>query len=392
MIYLDHHSTTPMDKRVVEAMLPWLTTGFANPHSDHVMGRQAADAIEQSLDEVAGQLGVGADHLVVTSGATEANCLAISGFCNHPRQKRKHVVSVATEHPAVLDVLMDLKRDGVRSTIVPVIPNGSEQAGSEMAGLVDLDQLAEAITDETGLVSVMWANNEIGSIAPMRQIADLCHQRGALLHCDATQAIGRIPTNVREADIDLLSLSAHKFYGPKGIGLLVVGNGNRRVRLRPQMVGGGQQRSLRGGTLPTAMIVAMAKAMQMGVHELIAENKRISGMRNLLWQRISESIDGVQLNGPAIDSPNRLPGNLNFSVPGVEGETWMTATPEIAFSTGSACSSADPTPSHVVLAVTGSESLARQSVRFGVGRGNTEIEISRAADLLIESYRRLMGT
>ena len=379
MIYLDHHSTTPCDRMVVEAMLPWLTDAFGNPHSDHAMGREAAEAIDRSIDTIATCTGTPADSIIVTSGATEANNLAIRGFCDHPRQKRRHVITVATEHPAVLDVVQEMVRDGFRVTVLPV----------DSIGQLDLDQLADSIDDDTAMVSVMWANNEIGTVAPMKAIAKICHDRGTVLHSDATQTLGRIEVNIAETDVDLVSFSAHKCYGPKGIGFLVAGNGNRRVRLKPQIVGGGQQRSLRSGTLSPALIAGMAAAVTGATLDLCDRVKQLNQLRGQLWQGLGQTIGGLGLNGPELDSADRLAGNLNFSVPLIEGEAWMAATPGVAFSTGSACSNVSAKPSHVLSAIGLSESMARQSVRFGSGRSTTKNEIDEAIDLLSASFKHL---
>lgn len=386
MIYLDNHSTTPVDPLVVEAMLPWLAENFGNPHSTHTAGRAAAEAIERSTKLVASLLGTKPESVVFTSGATESNNLAIRGVCLHPRQKRRHIITVATEHPAVLDVFEDLKRDGFRVTVLPVI-----QDGSPRAGIVDLDRLADSLGDDTALVSVMSANNEVGAIAPIRQIADMVHQSGALLHCDATQTLGRMPINVSVADIDLVSGSAHKFYGPKGSGVLIVGGGQRRVRLRGQIVGGGQQRALRSGTMAPAMVVGLARALELATGSMDVDRVQVRAMRDRLWQRLSTAIDGVTLNGPPLDGPDRLAGNLNLRLPLVEGEAWMAAAAEVAFSTGSACSNVDPTPSHVLMAMGLGESSARRSARFGIGRFNQLDQIDRAAEILIRAQQRLAG-
>lgn len=381
MIYLDNHASTRCDPRVVEAMLPWLTERFGNPHSGHALGQQAASAMDSAMESIAAAIHVPADHLIITSGATESNNLAIRGVCLHPRQKRRHIVTVTTEHPAVLDVAADLGREGFRVTHVPV-----RQAGDPQAGIVDLDQLAAAIDDDTALVSVMWANNEIGAIAPLQPIAELCHQRGTLLHSDATQAVGRIPVDVLAADIDLLSATGHKLYGPKGVGLLVVGNGNRRVRLRPQMVGGGQQRGLRSGTMNPAGVIGLAMAVKLAVESLPQQQQHVASLRDRLWQRLDAAIEGLVLNGPERNLNRRLPGNLNLTLPDIEGEAWMLAVPEIAFSSGSACSEVEATPSHVLTALGLNESQARRSVRFGIGRFTTADEIETAADQLIAAY------
>lgn len=384
MIYLDNHSTTPCDPRVVDAMLPWMTEQFGNPHSSHGNGIAAADAIDRATRSVGVLIGVKRESIVFTSGATESNNLAIRGVCSHPRQKRRHIVTVATEHPAVLDVVEDLKRDGFRVTVVPPIQNGSPSAG-----VVDLDRLADVIDDDTAIVSVMMANNEIGAIAPMRTIADLVHDRGALLHCDATQTIGRIPVDIAADDIDLVSGSAHKFYGPKGVGLLVVGGGDRRVRLRPQIIGGGQQGGLRSGTMAPAMVVGLARALEISAESMAADRDRIRAMRDRFWSLLCDRVSDIELNGPILDGDQRLVGNLNLRLPTIEGESWMAAATEIAFSTGSACSNVDPTPSHVLMAMGLSESEARRSARFGIGRFNTAADIERAAEILIGAVVRL---
>ncbi|MGB7328893.1 MAG: cysteine desulfurase family protein [Rubripirellula sp.] len=384
MIYLDNHSTTACDPQVVEAMLPWLTQDYGNPHSGHRAGMAAADAIDRSAKSVAKLVGAAPETIVFTSGATEANNLAIRGVCLHPRQKRRHIVTVATEHPAVLDVCEDLKRDGFRVTVVPVIP-----AGSPKAGVVDLDRLADAIDDDTAIVSVMAANNEVGAIAGLHEIAELAHRHGALFHCDATQMIGRLPIDIAAADIDLVSASAHKFYGPKGIGMLIVGGGDRRVRLRPEIVGGGQQRGLRSGTMAPAMVVGLTRALELCSQSMEADRACVRAMRDHFWNRLRGGIEGAELNGPSLDGGDRLVGNLNLRLASVEGETWMAAVPDIAFSTGSACSNVDPMPSHVLIAMGLSESEARRSARFGIGRFNTMDQIDRAADALIDAIDRL---
>lgn len=395
MIYLDHHATTPCDPRVVEAMLPYLTQHFGNPHSDsHEAGREVRRAIDQSIDSMAAILNAPRESVVITSGATESIDLAMRGVLMHPRCKRHQVVVCDTEHPAVLEVADDLsKQVSASGQPIEIIRVGVHPHDHPSAGQVDLDQLRAAVNEQTALVSIMWANNEIGSVAPMRSIAEITHEAGAVLHCDATQAVGRLPVDVRATDVDLLTASAHKFYGPKSTGFLVVGNGNRRVRLRPQIVGGGQQRGLRGGTLNPATIVAMATALQISIEDLANDTSRILELRELLWRRLDESIDGLQLNGASwSDEPSgRLPGNLNVRLRDIEGEAWMAATPDVAFSSGSACSSTEALPSHVLLAMGLTESEARRSVRFGIGRFNTADEINSAADQLIASHQKLVG-
>ncbi len=386
MIYLDNHATTRCDPRVVDAMVPWLSEHYGNPHSSHSLGVESHQAMEKAVVQIAQLLNAPVDSVIMTSGATESNNLAIRGMCLHPRQKRRHIVTVSTEHPAVLDVFADLQRSGFRVTHVPV-----QQIGSASAGIVDLQQLEEAIDEDTALVSVMWANNEIGAVAPMKEIAALCHNRGALLHSDATQAVGRIPVDMIDVDIDLLSATAHKLYGPKGTGLLMVGNSNRRVRLNPQIVGGGQQRGIRSGTMNPAGVIGMATAMQLcsdGMHE---HNFRVAQLRDQIWNTLNSHIDGLQLNGPDFSQDRRLPGNLNLALPAIEGQAWMSAVPEIAFSSGSACSATHSAPSHVLTALGIDESTARRSARFGVGRFNQLQDVQTACELLLDGHAKLLA-
>ncbi len=386
MIYLDNHATTVCDQRVVDAMLPWFSEHFGNPHSSaHEIGRRAGDVIERSVAQIASLLNVAAESVLITSGATESNNLAIRGVCLHPRQKRRHIVTVTTEHPAVLDVCADLQTEGFSVTHVSVDDSGPK------AGVVDLQQLAEAVTEDTALVSVMWANNEIGAIAPMKQIADICHEKGALLHSDATQAVGRLPVDVKAVDIDLLSSTAHKMYGPKGVGILTVGNGNRRVRLKPQIIGGGQQSNLRSGTVSPPNVVGYATALQLAVDEMESSTQSAVALRQHLLNGLSSEIDGLQINGPALESTDRLPGNLNLVLPGVEGAAWITATPQVAFSSGSACSSTEPKPSHVLTAIGRDESQARRSVRFGIGKFTSKENVDQAVQALTASYKLVVN-
>lgn len=387
MIYLDHHATTPCDGRVVEAMLPWMTTHFGNPHSHtHAMGRQAAEACDAAIASIAHSIGGVPDAVIVTSGATESNNLAIDGVMRHPRQKRRHIITAATEHPAVLDPIARLQRDGFRVTILPVNPQGDRQCGR-----IDPQRLRDSIDQDTALVSIMWANNEIGTIESVFQIADIAHQAGALFHTDATQALGRLAVDVTGMEIDLLSGSSHKFYGPKGIGFLYAGSDKRRVRLRPLVEGGGQQRGLRSGTLNTAGLVGMAKALEICDAERDSEEDRLAGLRDHLWQRLVAALPGIQWNGPDLKRDLRLAGNLNVSLADVEGESIMATARDLAISSGAACSSVDPRPSHVLTAIGLSESRARRSLRFGLGRGTTIQQIDSAVEMLVAGHRKLVG-
>jgi len=387
MIYLDHHATTPMDPQVVAAMIPWMSKNFGNPHSHtHELGRQAALACEEALLVIASHIGADAHSIVVTSGATESNNLAIDGFARHPRQKRRHLITAASEHPAVLDPMMRLERDGFRVTVLPV-----KQQGDPQCGQIDLDKLADVIDDDTALVSIMWANNEIGTIQPMAEIAKIVHDSGAVLHCDATQAVGRLPVNMSEIDIDLMSAAAHKFYGPKGVGLLAIGS-KRRVRLRPLLEGGGQQNGLRSGTLNVPGLIGMCEALTVCVRDIAQDADRQRILRDRLWERFQIAFPSVSLNGPPIEDAShriRLFNNVNVSLSDVEGETMMMAAPDLAISSGSACSSSDPRPSHVLTAIGLSESRARRSLRMGLGRFTTVDEIDDAISMLFAAYRKV---
>jgi cysteine desulfurase len=386
LIYLDNHATTRCDPRVVEAMLPMLTDNYGNVHStSHIAGRAAAEAYERAADSIAKRLGSEPDELVFTSGATESNNLAILGYCLHPRQKRRHVITAETEHPAVLDPMGRLERSQFRVTRLPVV-----QQGAENCGQIRLEDLAAALDDDTALVSIMSANNEIGTLQDLSAIAALCHQHGAVLHSDATQGVGRIPVNVDDLDVDLLSASAHKFYGPKGVGLLFVRRRGRRVRILPLVEGGGQQHGLRSGTLNTSGVVAMARALEIAEQEMEQESERIDRLAGRLWNNLKQAIPELRLNGPSRDASVRLKANVNVCFPAVEGETLMAACPTIAVSSGSACSSVDPRPSPVLRAIGLTESEARRSLRFGIGRFNSEAEIDQAASLLAAAHARYL--
>ncbi|QDV86660.1 cysteine desulfurase family protein [Planctomycetes bacterium TBK1r] len=388
MIYLDNHATTPCDPRVAQQMMPWLVEHFGNPHStSHEMGREAKSAMDAAVAMIASHLGVAADSVLITSGATESNNLAIDGICRHPRQRRRHVVTSTIEHPAVLDVVARLEKDGFRVTRVPV-----HRFDHPLAGQIDLEQLAAAMDDDTALVTVHWANNEIGVIQPMSQIAAIAHQAGALVHSDATQAVGRIAVDLQRVDVDLISASAHKFYGPKGVGMLTMAGGipGRRVRLKPMIVGGGQQRNVRSGTMSPANVIALATALDLAVAESAQVARRVGDLRGQLWDGLRQGIEGICLNGPPLDSSMRMEGNLNCKLPGIEGESWMAACSDVAFSSGSACSSVDAKPSHVLTGLGLSESEARRSVRFGIGKFNTSEQIDRAIEILVSGYRSLV--
>jgi cysteine desulfurase len=385
-IYLDHHATTPVDRRVVEAMLPFFTDKFGNAGSiNHPFGWEAKDAVDAARSSIAAALNAGEREIVFTSGATESNNLAIKGVAERSQKKGKHLISVATEHKSVLDVLEKLSRRGYEVTLLPV-----DQIGSPTCGVLDPERVAKALRSDTILVSVMAANNEIGVLQDTAEIGRLCRERGVTFHCDATQAVGKVPVDVEAWHVDLLSFTAHKIYGPKGIGGLFVRRKSPAVRLTSQIDGGGQEHGFRSGTLNVPGIVGFAKALELCVAEMPREPERLAALRQRLFDGITGRIDGVSLNGPALDRPElRLAGNLNLSFAGVDGEALMMSMKHVAVSSGSACTSANPEPSHVLRALGLSEDLTRASLRFGIGRFNTEAEIDRAIGLTAESVRTL---
>ena len=364
MIYLDHHATTPVDRRVLEVMQPYFTTMFGNPASrTHRAGWDAAEAVERARKQMAALTGASARDIVFTSGATESNYLAIAGVAAVTPPERRHAVTVATEHMAVLDVFAQLAADGWTVTVLPV----------GASGLLDPDDLGRALTPRTSLVSVMVANNEIGVLQPVADITRLAHAQGALVHTDAAQALGRTRLDVRALDVDLASFSAHKVYGPKGVGALYVKRGVES-RLRAPMRGGGQERGLRGGTLNVPGIAGFGAACEMARQELDAEAERLGGLRDRLWQGLQELVGGVSLNGAM--SP-RLPGNLNVTFADVDGEALLLALTDVAVSSGSACATSEP--SHVLTSLGRTASDALASLRFGLGRGTKPEDIDRAA-------------
>ncbi|MBF2046156.1 MAG: IscS subfamily cysteine desulfurase [Elainella sp. C42_A2020_010] len=376
-IYLDCHATTPVDPRVLEAMLPYFSQHFGNPASvTHLYGWEAEAAVQQARESLASAIQASPEEIIFTSGATEANNLAIKGVAESYFSQGRHLITLATEHRAVLDPCRYLQSLGFDVTVLPVQPDG----------LVDLEQLEKALRPETILLSVMAANNEIGVLQPLAEIGAICHQHGVLFHTDAAQAIGKIPLDVEAMQIDLMSLTAHKVYGPKGIGALYVRRKQPRVKLAAQLHGGGHERGMRSGTLYTPQIVGFAKAVELGLAELEAETQHISTLRNHLWQQL-QTLDEIQLNG---HPTQRLAGNLNVSVAGVDGQALLLGLqPFVAVSSGSACTSAKIEPSHVLDALGIEPELAFASVRFGIGRFNTLEEIDRVAAGFIETVQSL---
>lgn len=377
-IYLDHHSTTPMDPRVLNAMLPWFVEKFGNAASrTHSFGWEAEAAVEKARGEVASLIGADAKEIVWTSGATESDNLAIRGALHFHRAKGNHVVTVATEHKAVLDSCKTLVRDGLAEVTI---------LSPDSRGLVSAEQVAAALTDRTVLVSVMHANNEIGVVQPLAEIGAECRRCGVLFHTDAAQSAGRLAIDLRSLPVDLVSLSAHKCYGPKGVGALYVRSKNPRVRITAQMDGGGHERGMRSGTLNVPGIVGMGAAFAIAKTDMAAENIRVLALRERLRTKLFEGLDQVTLNG---DLERRLPGNLNVSFAHVEGESLMMGLREMAVSSGSACSSATLEASYVLRAIGVGDELAHSSIRFGLGRFNTEEEIDHAASRVIAEVLRL---
>jgi cysteine desulfurase len=390
-IYLDNQSTTRVDPRVIEAMLPYLSEHYGNAGSiTHPFGTEAAEAVDEATATISSLLGTRPKEIIFTSGATESNNLALLGAAAyHSRRTKKeagHIVSVATEHRAVLDPLAELAKSGWEVTLLPV----AEHTAAE-AGRIDIAALEAALRDDTLLVSVMLANNEIGVIQPLEQIAALCKSRNILLHTDAAQAVGKIPLDIEKLGIDLVSFSGHKLYGPRGVGVLVARRQKGKAPLTAQLFGGGHQGGLRSGTLNVPAIVGLARAMELAIEELPAETVRLAGLRNRLLTGLQAQLDGVVLNGPLLEDPSmRLAGNLNLQFAYVDGESLMLSTGgQLALSAGSACTAAEPTPSHVLTALGLTDDAVRSSLRFGLGRFTTEAEIEATIEILTESVKRL---
>jgi len=383
-IYLDNQASTRVDPRVLEAMLPYFTEQFGNPHSaSHAYGRVAEEAIEMARGEIAALIHADPREIVFTSGATESNNLAIKGAAHfaraHPQgeKPRDHIVTLTTEHKCVLESCLQLEREGFRVTYLPVEPSG----------LVSLAALEAALTESTLLVSVMAAHNEIGVIQPLAEIGALCRAKGVLFHSDAAQAFGKIPLDVEALKVDLLSISGHKIYGPKGVGALYVRR-RPRVRLLPLIDGGGQERGLRSGTLPTPLCIGIGRAAAIAADEMEDEAVRLHRLRDRLWSDLSRRVRGLQLNG---DAEHRLPGSLNFGFPGIAALELIEACPGIAISTGSACTSATVEPSYVLRALGLSEAEANSGIRIGLGRFTTAAEVDFAIDALAAAASRLTG-
>ena len=375
-VYMDYQATTPMDPRVLDTMLPYFTEKFGNPHSrSHSYGWEAEEAVEHARGHVAHLIGASAKEIVFTSGATESNNLAIKGVARFYKEKRNHIITVTTEHKCVLDTCRHLEQEGFDITYLPVQKNG----------LINLQELKNAITDKTVLVSVMAVNNEIGVIQPLKEIGKITREHGIFFHTDAAQAFGKIPLNVDEMNIDLMSISGHKIYGPKGIGALYVRR-RPRIRIQPIINGGGQERGMRSGTLAPPLIVGLGKAAEIAQKEMSKDAEHVRRLADRFMKEIYDAIPDVYLNG---DREQRWPGNINLSFAYVEGESMIMAIKDLAVSSGSACTSASLEPSYVLRAIGVGEDLAHTSIRFGIGRFTTEAEIDYAIKTVKNSINRL---
>ncbi len=376
-IYMDNHATTPMDPRVLEAMVPYFTGKFGNAASrNHGFGWEAEQGVEYAREQIAKLIGATAKEIIFTSGATESNNLAIKGIAEMYRERGNHIITQVTEHKAVLDTCKRLEKSGCKVTYLPVQANG----------LVSLDELKAAMTDKTILVTIMFANNEIGVVQPVAEIGKLCRERGVIFHTDGVQAVGKIPVDVQAMNIDVLSMTAHKLYGPKGVGALYVRRRNPRVQISEQINGGGHERGMRSGTLNVPGIVGFGKAAELAREEMQAEGERELALRTKLQKKLESALDYVHVNG---SMEHRLPGNLNMSFVYVEGESLLMGINDIAVSSGSACTSATLEPSYVLKALGLGDDVAHSSIRFGLGRFNTEAEVDYVADKLIDVVQKL---
>ena len=376
-IYLDNQATTPLDPKVFSAMEPWFTEKFGNASSrNHTYGWEAEEAVEIARESVAATIGALPKEIIFTSGATEANNIALQGAAKSYQDQGRHIITVKTEHKAVMDVCQHLSKDGFDITYLPV----------DKDGILDLNKFEDAIRDDTILASVMHVNNEIGVIQPIKELGAICKNRGIIFHVDAAQSMGKLPINVDDMGIDLLSISAHKLYGPKGVGALYVRRKNPRVQLQPIMFGGGHERGIRSGTLPVPNIVGLGKACDIAADVMIDENLRISQLRDSLLRGIRAENPNASING---SMEHRVAGNLNMSFPGANNEAIIAAVPDIAISSGSACTTSTMEPSHVLLALGMSKNEVYSSLRFGIGRFNTEGEIQIAVKSINNCMKRL---
>ena len=376
-IYMDNHATSPIDPRVLEAMMPYLTGIFGNAASrNHSFGWEAEGAVEKAREQVAKLIGATAKEIIFTSGATESNNLALKGIAEMYRERGNHIITQVTEHKAILDTCKRLEKAGYRVTYLPV----------KADGLIDLEDLKRAFDEKTILVSIMFANNEIGVVQPVAEIGKMCRERGVLFHSDGVQAVGKIPVDVNSMNIDVLSLSGHKIYGPKGVGALYVRRRNPRVQISEQINGGGHERGMRSGTLNVPGIVGLGKACEISGQEMAAEGERLSKLRDKLKAKLEGALDYIHVNG---SMEHRLPNNLNISFVYVEGESLLMGINDVAVSSGSACTSATLEPSYVLKALGLGDDVAHSSIRFGLGRFNTEAEVDYVADKVIDIVKKL---
>src|SRR5271167_4222005 len=376
-IYMDNHATTQIDPRVLDTMLPYFGKVFGNAASrNHAFGWEAEKATEKAREQIAKLIGATSKEIIFTSGATESNNLAIKGIAEMYKERGNHIITQVTEHKAVLDTCKRLEKYGYRVTYLPV----------KADGLIDLDDLKRAMDDKTILVSIMFANNEIGVVQPVAEIGKLCHERNVIFHTDAVQAVGKIPVDVNAMNIDVLSLTAHKLYGPKGVGALYVRRRNPRVQISAQIDGGGHERGMRSGTLNVPSIVGFGKACEIAGQEMATEAVRLQAMRDHLRNKLESALDYVEVNG---SWEHRLPGNLNMSFVYVEGESLLMGINDVAVSSGSACTSATLEPSYVLKALGLGDDVAHSSIRFGLGRFNTEAEVDYVADKVIGIVKKL---
>ena len=376
-IYLDNQATTPLDPKVFSAMEPWFTEKFGNASSrNHTYGWEAEEAVEIARESVAATIGALPKEIIFTSGATEANNIALQGVAKSYQDQGKHIITVKTEHKAVMDVCQQLSKDGFDITYLTI----------DKDGILDLNKFEDAIRDDTILASVMHVNNEIGVIQPIKELGAICKNKGVIFHVDAAQSLGKIPINVDDMGIDLLSISAHKFYGPKGVGALYVRRKNPRVQLQPIMFGGGHERGIRSGTLPVPNIVGLGKACDIATDVMIEENLRISQLRDTLLKGIRAENPNASING---SMEHRVAGNLNMSFPGANNEAIIAAVPDIAISSGSACTTSTMEPSHVLLALGMSKNEVYSSLRFGIGNFNTEKDVETATKVINRCMQKL---
>lgn len=376
-IYMDNHATTPLDPRVLEAMMPYLTGKFGNAASrNHSFGWEAEQAVEAAREQIANLIGASAKEIIFTSGATESDNLAIKGIAEMYRERGNHIITQVTEHKAILDTCKRLEKYGYRVTYLPV----------KADGLIDLEDLKRAIDDKTILVSIMAANNEIGVLQPIREIGKICHEKGVIFHCDAVQILGKVPFDVIEDNVDVASISAHKIYGPKGVGALYVRRRNPRVQIAAQIDGGGHERGMRSGTLNVPGIVGLGAACAIAQAEMPAEIARLTALRDRLKNKLESALDYVHVNG---SWEHRLPGNLNMSFVYVEGESLLMGINDVAVSSGSACTSATLEPSYVLKALGLGDDVAHSSIRFGLGRFNTAGEVDYVAEKVIQIVKHL---